>query len=94
MFLICSVTAGSLHSLNFARGDTAVRPKLPPTIGAEVVLLIQSPEVLRWLTWQGFEIFRGDGSAWRLRRRSRPGATAGGAEPYCPAGAARLIMAA
>ncbi len=71
-----------------------MRPKLPSTIGAEVELLIQSPEVLRWLTWQGFEVFRGDGSSWRLRRRSRPGAVTRDAEPHCPAGAARLIVAA
>ena len=71
-----------------------MRPKLPSKIGAELVLLIQSPEVLRWLNWQGFEISRDDGSSWRLRRCSRPGLMTRDAEPYCPAGAGRLIMAA
>ena len=71
-----------------------MRPKLPSKIGAELVLLIQSPEVLRWLTWHGFEISRDDGASWRLRRSSRPRRLAREAEPYCPAGAGRLIIAA
>lgn len=71
-----------------------MRPKLPSKIGAELVLLVHSPEVLRWLNWHGFEIFRGDGSSWRLRRSCPPGMTTREAEPHCPAGARRLIMAA
>ena len=71
-----------------------MRPRLPSKIGAEVVLLIQSAEVLRWLNWHGFEVSRGDGSAWRLRRWCGPGAVTRDAEPHCPAGAARLIIAA
>jgi hypothetical protein len=71
-----------------------MRPNLPSKIGAELVLLIHSPEVLRWLNWHGFEILRADGTSWRLRRSSRPGVMTGEAEPYCPAGARRLIIAA
>jgi hypothetical protein len=71
-----------------------MRPNLPSRIGAELVLLVHSPEVLRWLNWHGFEVFRGDGSSWRLRRWCPPGMMTCEAEPYCPAGARRLIMAA
>ena len=70
-----------------------MKPKLPSKIGAEIVLLIHSPEVLRWLNWHGFEVVRGDHSAWWLRRRAT-GSRARGAEPYCPAGAGRLVIAA
>jgi hypothetical protein len=70
-----------------------MRPILPSKIGAELVLLIHSPEVLRWLNWHGFD-FRGDGSSWRLRRWSPPGVMICEAEPCCLAGAGRLIMAA
>jgi hypothetical protein len=71
-----------------------MRPNLPSRIGAELVLLVHSPEVLRWLNWHGFEVFRGDGSSWRLRRWCPPGMMTREAEPYCPAGARRLILAA
>ena len=71
-----------------------MRPKLPSKIGAELVLLAQSPEVLTWLTWHGFEVCRSEQSSWRLRRWSRPGVTTREPEPYCPAGAGRLIIAA
>jgi hypothetical protein len=71
-----------------------MRPNLPSRIGAELVLLVHSPEVLRWLNWQGFEVFRGDGSSWRLRRSCPAGMMTCEAEPYCPAGARRLIIAA
>jgi hypothetical protein len=71
-----------------------VRPNLPSRIGAELILLIHSPEVLRWLNWHGFQIFRDDNSSWWLRRQSGPGAMGREPEPYCPAGAARLIIAA
>jgi hypothetical protein len=70
-----------------------MRPKLPSGIGAELVLLAQSPEVLRWLNWHGFEVVRTDRSAWWLRRCA-PRTTTREAEPYCPAGAGRLIIAA
>ena len=69
-----------------------MRPKLPSRIGAEVELLVPNPEVLRWLTWNGFEVSNDDQAAWKLRRRSRPGTTK--LEPRCPAGAGRLIVAA
>jgi hypothetical protein len=69
-----------------------MRPNLPSKIGAELVLLIHSPEVLRWLNWHGFEILRGDASSWRLRRWSPHGVMTC-EEPHCPAGAGRLIMA-
>ena len=71
-----------------------MRPKLPSKIGAEVVLLTHSPDVLRWLNWHGFEVYRGDGSSWRLRRWRAAGAMTTEAEPYCPAGTGRLLMAA
>jgi hypothetical protein len=71
-----------------------MRPNLPSKIGAELVLLAQSPEVLRWLNWHGFEVFRGDHSSWWLRRWCGPGVTTREPEPYCPAGAGRLIIAA
>ncbi len=71
-----------------------MRPNLPSRIGAELVLLVHSPEVLRWLNWHGFQVFCGDGSAMRLRRRCPPGAMTSEAEPYCPAGTRRLIMPA
>jgi hypothetical protein len=71
-----------------------MQPKLPSKIGAELILLAQSPEVLRWLNWHGFEVSRGDGSSWRLRRWRAPGAVARDAKPYCPAGTVRLIVAA
>jgi hypothetical protein len=71
-----------------------VRPNLPSKIGAELVLLIHSPEVLRWLNWHGFEVFRSDSSSWWLRRFCRAGLMMREAEPYCPAGAARLIIPA
>ena len=71
-----------------------MRPKLPSKIGAELVLLAQSPEMLRWLNWHGFEVSRGDDTSWRLRRWCRAGVVTGEAEPRCPAGAARLIIAA
>jgi hypothetical protein len=70
-----------------------MRPKLPSKIGAELILLIHSPEVLRWLNWHGFEVYRGDVSSWRLRR-CRAEVMKREAEPYCPAGAGRLIIAA
>jgi hypothetical protein len=50
--------------------------------------------VLRWLNWHGFEVFRGDQSSWRLRRCCRAGAMTREAEPYCPAGTGRLVIAA
>jgi hypothetical protein len=71
-----------------------VRPNLPKKIGAELVLLAKSPEVLRWLNWHGFEIFRSENSEWWLRRWCAPGVTTQEAEPYCPAGAGRLIIPA
>jgi hypothetical protein len=71
-----------------------MRPKLPSKIGAELVLLAQSPEVLHWLNWHGFEVSRGDDTSWRLRRWCGPGSVTRDAEPRCPAGAARLIVAA
>jgi hypothetical protein len=71
-----------------------MRPKLPSKIGAELVLLAQSAEVLRWLNWQGFEVYHNDNSELRLRRWRRSGAMTREAEPHCPAGAGRLIVAA
>ena len=71
-----------------------MRPNLPSRIGAELILLIHSPEVLRWLNWHGFQVFRDDNSSWWLRRQCGPGMMAREAEPHCPAGAARLIIAA
>jgi hypothetical protein len=71
-----------------------MRPKLPSKIGAELILLIHSPEVLHWLDWHGFEVSRDEGSSWRLRRSRRPGLMNRDPEPYCPAGAGRLIIAA
>jgi hypothetical protein len=71
-----------------------MRPNLPTKIGAEVIVLAQSPETLQWLNWQGFEVSHGDGSSWRLRRSRRLGVVTREAEPRCPAGAARLIVAA
>jgi hypothetical protein len=71
-----------------------MRPKLPSKIGAEVELLIDSPEVLRWLNWNGFEVSHGDHASWRLRRWSKPGLLRREPEPRCPAGAGRVIIAA
>ena len=71
-----------------------MRPKLPTRIGAELVLLAQSPDVLRWLNWHGFAVFHNDNSEWRLRRLCRSGVMTREAEPHCPAGAGRLIIAA
>ena len=85
--------AGLRSPLGPTDREIVMRPNLPSKIGAELILLAQSPEVLRWLNWQGFGIFDADQSALRLRRWCRPGVMMKEPEPHCPAGAGRLIIA-